>query len=139
MQTVSSRIWTRVAVFISYDDNHYTTGTAKLNCGNDFSGLPVDALVLYLFWLFKWLQITVLLRPKGFKISLWDFPTFFRAVILLSLNSDELVPLAIYVFSILSITVLCPVREWGVVEYTDGTSATSVLIMSLNNLMVRFQ
>ena len=27
MQPVSSRIWTRVAVFISYDDNHYTTGT----------------------------------------------------------------------------------------------------------------
>ena len=28
MQSVSSRIWTRVAVFISYDDNHYTTGTS---------------------------------------------------------------------------------------------------------------
>ena len=27
MQSVSSRIWTRVAVVISYDDNHYTTGT----------------------------------------------------------------------------------------------------------------
>ena len=25
MQSVSSRIWTRVAVFISYDDNDYTT------------------------------------------------------------------------------------------------------------------
>ena len=28
MQSVSSRIWTRVAMFISYDDNHYTTGTS---------------------------------------------------------------------------------------------------------------
>ena len=27
MQSVSSSIWTRVAVFISYDDNNYTTGT----------------------------------------------------------------------------------------------------------------
>ena len=27
MQPVSSRIWTRVAVSISYDNNHYTTGT----------------------------------------------------------------------------------------------------------------
>ena len=27
MQSASSRIWTRVAVFISYDDNYYTTGT----------------------------------------------------------------------------------------------------------------
>ena len=31
MQSVSSRIWTCVAVSISYDDNHYTTGTSKLN------------------------------------------------------------------------------------------------------------
>ena len=30
MQSVSSRIWTRVAVYISYDDNHYTTGTSYL-------------------------------------------------------------------------------------------------------------
>ena len=29
MQSVSSRIWTRVAVSISYDDNDYTTGTSK--------------------------------------------------------------------------------------------------------------
>ena len=26
MQSVSSRIWTRVAVSSSYDDNHYTIG-----------------------------------------------------------------------------------------------------------------
>ena len=29
MQSVSSRIWTRVAVSISYGDNDYTTGTSK--------------------------------------------------------------------------------------------------------------
>ena len=29
MQSVSSWIWTRVAVFISYDDNNYTTDTSK--------------------------------------------------------------------------------------------------------------
>ena len=28
MQSVSSRIWTRVAVSISYDDNHYIMGTS---------------------------------------------------------------------------------------------------------------
>ena len=28
MQSVSSRIWTRVAVSISYDDYDYTTGTS---------------------------------------------------------------------------------------------------------------
>ena len=29
MQSVSYRIWTRVTVSISYDDNDYTTGTSK--------------------------------------------------------------------------------------------------------------
>ena len=29
MQSVSSRIWTRVAVSISYDDNDYTTGISS--------------------------------------------------------------------------------------------------------------
>ena len=32
MQLVSSRIWNRIAVSISYDDNHYTTGTSIKNC-----------------------------------------------------------------------------------------------------------
>ena len=31
MQSVSSRIWTRVAVSISYDDNDYTTGTFMIH------------------------------------------------------------------------------------------------------------
>ena len=31
MQSVSSSIWTRVAVSISYDDNDYITGTSKIN------------------------------------------------------------------------------------------------------------
>ena len=29
MQLAASRIWTRIAVSISYDDNHYTTGTSN--------------------------------------------------------------------------------------------------------------
>ena len=35
MQSVRSRIWTRVAVSISYDDNDYTTGTIHddIHCG----------------------------------------------------------------------------------------------------------
>ena len=31
MQSVSSRVWTGVAVSISYDDNNYTTGTSIQN------------------------------------------------------------------------------------------------------------
>ena len=34
MQSVSSRIWTRVAVSISYDDNDYTTGNSILWWGS---------------------------------------------------------------------------------------------------------
>ena len=30
MQSVSSKIWTRVAVSIFYDDNHYSTGASKI-------------------------------------------------------------------------------------------------------------
>ena len=30
MQSVLSRIWTHVAVSVSYDDNDYTTGTSNL-------------------------------------------------------------------------------------------------------------
>ena len=30
MQSASSRIWTRVAVSIAYDDDHYATGTGIL-------------------------------------------------------------------------------------------------------------
>ena len=33
MQSVSSRIWTRIAVLISYGDNDYTTGTSVFVVG----------------------------------------------------------------------------------------------------------
>ena len=33
MQSVSSRIWTQIAVFIYYGDNDYTTGTSKVAYG----------------------------------------------------------------------------------------------------------
>ena len=36
MQLAWSRIWTRVAVSISYDDNHYTTGTLLSNAKSCF-------------------------------------------------------------------------------------------------------
>ena len=37
MQSVSSRIWIRVTVSISRDDNHYTTGTSKNIDSNNLS------------------------------------------------------------------------------------------------------
>ena len=44
MQSVSSRIWTPIAVSISYDDNHYTTGTSK----------EKKKIYYYLGWLVGW-------------------------------------------------------------------------------------
>ena len=44
MQSVSSRIWTRVAVFISYDDSHYTTET--LSKHNYYDNTCLAGLIL---------------------------------------------------------------------------------------------
>ena len=42
MQSASSRIWTRVAGFISCDDNHDTTSTSnKINTYNQFGSLSL--------------------------------------------------------------------------------------------------
>ena len=46
MQSVSSRIWTRVAVSISYDDNHYTTGTYLIVILFDNNPLFADSEVV---------------------------------------------------------------------------------------------
>ena len=41
MQTVSSRIWTRVAKSISYDDNHYTTSASTYTCVREMHFLSI--------------------------------------------------------------------------------------------------
>ena len=46
MQSVSSRIWTHVAVSISYDDNHYTTGIYCLLLPRFFSVSPPFRMLL---------------------------------------------------------------------------------------------
>ena len=49
MQSVSSRIWTRVAVSISYDDNHYTAisyDDNHYNTGTSTHVLIYSAIVL---------------------------------------------------------------------------------------------
>ena len=56
MQSVSSRIWTRVAVSISYDDNDYTTG-----------------LGYYVKVLREFRKIFRRKRPALFKSGLWYF------------------------------------------------------------------
>ena len=52
MQSVSSRIWTRVAVSIYYDDNHYTTGTSMY--------IETPCLIYSFYNLdYKWWNITI--------------------------------------------------------------------------------
>ena len=46
MQSVSSRIWTRVAVSISYDDKHYTTDTSI-----GITAMAQFKLVKHKFWM----------------------------------------------------------------------------------------
>ena len=51
MQSVSSRIWTRVAVSISYDHNNYTMGTSILFYQRDqLSYLKHIKSVLFMFY-----------------------------------------------------------------------------------------
>ena len=61
MQSVSSRIWTRVAVSISYDDNHYTTGTSKIVIGalaTQLNGFMYRyQTLIVLFVTIKWFQV----------------------------------------------------------------------------------
>ena len=57
MQSVSFKIWIRVAVSISYDDNHYTTGTSLISllrlCSTDLSSLLLLLLLLQNTYIFK--------------------------------------------------------------------------------------
>ena len=58
MQSVSSRIWTRIAVFISYGDNDYTTGTS-FGSMKVVGALTSCALLLSVVCDFKASQMTV--------------------------------------------------------------------------------
>ena len=58
MQSVSSRIWTRVVVSISYEDNHYTTGSEHIY--NVLGGIDLENssdvlnVVMIEIHLFEW-------------------------------------------------------------------------------------
>ena len=56
MQSVSSRIWTRIAVSISYEDNHYTTVSIFVFIDFHFVIRPDDKVhysMLFFFFLTK--------------------------------------------------------------------------------------
>ena len=51
MQSVSSRIWTCVAVSIPYDNNHYTTGTSLFFTISSFTCHYIIINILISLWL----------------------------------------------------------------------------------------
>ena len=70
MQSVSSRVWTHVAVSISYDDNHYTTG-------NNFIIIIFSLRVFHIsfsWWSFTGVWVTAsLLKSPGLFSVFWQF------------------------------------------------------------------
>ena len=77
MQSVSSRIWTRIAVSISCDDNHYTTDTKSY---------------LYIFIKYIWFVNTFLNEPKFFLCTqLNGFKYFFLTRRILFTTDREVV------------------------------------------------
>ena len=51
MQSVSSKIWTRIAVSISCDDNHYTTSTSLTISQTILFHISLS--ILYLFYIHR--------------------------------------------------------------------------------------
>ena len=66
MQSASSRIWTRVAVFISYDDNHYTTGTSTPSDNVFIKHSDINCLYVHKRWKKKcWI--------KSYMLKTWYY------------------------------------------------------------------
>ena len=75
MRSVSSRIWTRVAVSISYDDNQYTTGTSIYGNStvNERSYRRLFSLFQFtttccLLWVIAYTIIPILIQLNWLKI-----------------------------------------------------------------------
>ena len=70
MQSASSRIWTRVAVSISYDDNYYTTGTST-------GRIYVSNTTV---WNFNWMQTNDLCWSELLEIELFVLLTVCKQI-----------------------------------------------------------
>ena len=66
MQSVSSRIWTRVAVSISYDDNHYTTGTSIIRLLCDWS-FRLYQNIIYIYFFVAYCQFCLIYGSFGWR------------------------------------------------------------------------
>ena len=63
-QSASSRIWTCIAVFVSYDDNHYTTGTSLIHI-NVLNWMEISFFILMwlnIFFLYIYIYIYIYMK-----------------------------------------------------------------------------
>ena len=84
MQSVLSRIWTRVAVSISYDDNYYTSGTSLKRYKVPF--------LKYLVW-----------SDLGLSHGLWDhwqtlYPLYYIYIIYIYISLNIIDIFCLYIF-----------------------------------------
>ena len=94
MQSASSRIWTRVAVSISYDDNHYNTGTSNFSKAFDSKLKGKMEQILLPYGLPKNIVTTIMILYKDTKAMVHspDGDTDFFDIITGILQENTLVP-----------------------------------------------
>ena len=72
MQSVSSRIWTHIAVSIPYDDNHYTTGTSYVIAWLEFELAHYDVASQYIsHYAMETSLLFLILKFKQRPVSSW--------------------------------------------------------------------
>ena len=113
MLSVLSRIWTHVAVSISYDDNPYTTGTSGLY------RVQNTCKILCVTKTYK----SKVLRPWYLAYIPWF---------------QHKIPGVWYICLMIYKCLVSFAQSPGVIEYTDSPPK-SILDMTPNNLMLRFQ
>ena len=102
MQSVSSRIWTRIAVFISYGDNDYTTGTSIVGMGLQLGLYTLKPAWHYCIIYSTQVQVRLLPSLNLFHILLvhWTICAHF-------ICSDMLVYFCYYSLYVYSVCIKC--------------------------------
>ena len=127
MQSVSSRIWTRVSVSICYDDNLYTTGTFDIK--KDWYVFK-ERKILSLCYLLSYSLYSFFLTPVALRISTLSF--FLSFVILYS-----------FTLTLSSLSLLIPVAEvfqrdiLVFIIYEDHVCQTSIDLIKENRFTLK--
>ena len=83
MQSVSLRIWTHVAVFISYDDNNYTTGTSIFSrvlvlCEMQSASSRIwTRIAVSISYVDIWVSYQLFIKIFSISYTRWEWPNFY--------------------------------------------------------------